>query len=128
LEDEANVRAAKERPPAVAECGDAAIPHPDGTAIGQIEPRQQVQQRALAAAAAADHRDDLALGKAGAHARKDDAFAVAFLEGLGNLLKPDESRAGATCRSVTPHENRNVPIEIYAALRPMNPYCYPLSP
>src|SRR5262249_39124953 len=80
----------------------------DFSRVGQIERTQQMQQRALAAAALADDGDEFALAdlKIDPFQHRDDelAFAVALFEAAGG-----KQRSGATAGSSSSVRGRRMP-------------------
>ena len=74
--------------------GELLPAHPDPPRVGRVDAADQIEQRALAAAAAAEQRDELTLGEVGGGILKHNAAAVALQIGLGKVRKADEALPG----------------------------------
>ena len=93
LEDEAEVVAAEEGPPGGGEAAEAGARHPDLARGGGVDAGHEVEQRALAAAAAAPDRHDLAFGELDGRLAQHVAGLLALAVVLADAVESDDRGA-----------------------------------
>ena len=101
LEDEAEVVAAEEGPPGGGEAAQARPGHPDLARGGDVDAGDEVEQRALAAAAAAADRDELALGELHGGLAQHVAGLLALAVVLADAVEADDRGARHESRKLT---------------------------
>ena len=94
LEDEADPLAPQDRQPPLAESGQVGVAERDGAGGGTVEPRGDVQERALARARRAHDRGERPARKLDADAVERDDGAVALAVHLADVAQRDRGGGG----------------------------------
>jgi hypothetical protein len=82
--------AAKEGAPALVEGSQVLTVEPDGPVVGAVDAADEIEHRALAAAALAHDGDELTAGEGCVGLAQHNSDAAAFLVALGEVLKADK--------------------------------------